>query len=201
MGMTPRQFFESFVEGNAEDYLEHPGDVRRAFNAAVSASHAADHYYEYHGRHRPQLIAAYTSLGTFVEHLCAKTDGAFRDIRSVSNAYKHLYTDASSRFGTHAPSIPVGPSSSWSSVTESLPPCARTSLLRSRKSCLLAAMVRAWRSRPYSSESSPIGAILSMKTPNSSIERTSQRPLGALCVAAHVERWGSLRHPLLPQMK
>jgi hypothetical protein len=44
MGMTPYSFFEAFVEGNALDCHEDPGDVRRAFNAAVSASHVADQY-------------------------------------------------------------------------------------------------------------------------------------------------------------
>lgn len=45
--MTPYQFFEIFVEGNYEDCYQNPGCVRRAFNAAVSASQLADHYFNY----------------------------------------------------------------------------------------------------------------------------------------------------------
>ena len=93
MGMTPSEFFESFVEGNRFDCHESPGDVRRAFNAAVAASHFADQYFTYNKRHNPPLVAAFDKIGAFVEHLTIRTNGAFRDIRSISNAYKHLYTD------------------------------------------------------------------------------------------------------------
>lgn len=93
MGMTPEQFFESFVEGNSDDCHAMPGDIRRAFNAAVAASHLADHYFAFNKRHNPSVVAAFPSIGPFVEHLSNKTGGAFRDIRSISNAYKHLYTN------------------------------------------------------------------------------------------------------------
>ena len=97
MGMMPEEFFESFVEGNCYDCRAEPGDVRRAFNAAVAASHFADHYYNFNKRHDPDKVSGFPSLGSFVEHLVAATDGAFRDIRSISNAYKHLYTDDNGR--------------------------------------------------------------------------------------------------------
>lgn len=92
MGMTPYQFFESFVEGNYYDFLENPGSVRQAFNAAVSASHLADHYFTYFEVHDPSKISGFKHIGDFVEHLSKQTEGSFRDIRSISNAYKHLYT-------------------------------------------------------------------------------------------------------------
>lgn len=90
--MTPHQYLESFVEGNARDCRVDPGDLRRAFNAAISASHLADNYYQYNSRQNPERLADYSSLGDFIEHLARKTSGAFRDIRSISNVYKHLYT-------------------------------------------------------------------------------------------------------------
>jgi hypothetical protein len=93
MGMTPSQYFESFVEGNLGDCHADPGCVRRAFNAAVSASHLADHFHTFNSRNNPQTVAAFPSIGQYVEYLTNKTGGAFRDIRSISNAYKHLYTD------------------------------------------------------------------------------------------------------------
>lgn len=92
MGMTPDQFLESFVEANYNDCAENPGCVRRAFNAAVAASHLLDHYYTYYQRHDPQRVARFTSIGAFVERVSADTGGCFRDIRSIANAYKHLYT-------------------------------------------------------------------------------------------------------------
>ena len=62
MGMTPYQFFESFVEGNYHDALENPGCVRRAFNAAVSASHLADHYFTYSDVHDRSVISGFKVL-------------------------------------------------------------------------------------------------------------------------------------------
>ena len=93
MGMTPDQFFESFVEGNLIDCHNSPGDIRRALNAAVAASHFADHYFNFNKRHNPDIVSAFDNIGAFVEHLSTQTNAAFRDIRSISNAYKHLYTN------------------------------------------------------------------------------------------------------------
>jgi hypothetical protein len=92
MGMTPDQFFEAFVRGNHEDCQQHPGCVRRAFNAAVSASHLADHYLEYYRKHEQSKVKSFRKIGDFVEYLSNATGGCYRDIRSISNAYKHLYT-------------------------------------------------------------------------------------------------------------
>ncbi len=93
MGMTPDQFFESFVEGNLLDCHDSPGDIRRAFNAAVAASHFADQYFTFNKRHKPTTVSAFDNIGAFVEHLSIQTNAAFKDIRSISNAYKHLYTN------------------------------------------------------------------------------------------------------------
>lgn len=92
MGMNPDRFLEVFVQGNLWDCHDDPGDLRRAFNAAVSASHLADVYYEYNRRHDPAAVASFPRLRDFVEHLAMATSGDFRDLRSISNAYKHLYT-------------------------------------------------------------------------------------------------------------
>ena len=102
MGMTPDQFFEAFVEQNRWDCHENPGDIRRAFNAAVSASHLADHYFTFNKRHNPALVNQFKTIGAFIEHLSSKTNGGFRDIRSISNAYKHLYTDTGAQYETHS---------------------------------------------------------------------------------------------------
>lgn len=102
MGMTPKEFFESFVEGNLEDCRENPGSVRRAFNAAISASHLADQWYTFNLRHNPLLVTGFKEIGQFVEYLSKETSGAFRDVRSIANAYKHLYTDVDSLYGKHS---------------------------------------------------------------------------------------------------
>ena len=99
--MTPNQFLESFVERNLVDCFDEPGDIRRGFNAAVSVSHLADQYFTYAKHHRPDLVAQFQTFGKFVEHLSLKTAGAFRDVRSVSNVYKHLYTDVG-KFSEHS---------------------------------------------------------------------------------------------------
>jgi hypothetical protein len=93
MGMTPTQYFESFVQENAFDCHEHPDCVRRAFNAAVSASHLADHTFNYSKRHTSRDTSRFTSVGEYVAYLSEQTGGAFKDIRSIANAYKHLYSD------------------------------------------------------------------------------------------------------------
>ena len=69
MGMTPSEYFESFVEGNRFDCHSDPGCIRRAFNAAVAASHLADHFFTFNSRHKPQSITSFSSIGPLVEHL------------------------------------------------------------------------------------------------------------------------------------
>ena len=102
MGMTPDQFFEAFVRGNYEDCQQYPGCVRRAFNAAVSASHLADHYWEYWQKHDQSKGEGFKAFGAFVEDLSTNTGGCFRDIRSISNAYKHLYTSIDPKKAVHS---------------------------------------------------------------------------------------------------
>lgn len=100
--MTPAEFFESFVEGNRFDCHNDPGCIRRAFNAAISASHLADQFFSFNKRHDPLLVSAFPNIGSYVEHLVLRTGGAFRDIRSIANAYKHLYTDSTSPLGAYS---------------------------------------------------------------------------------------------------
>jgi len=92
MGMTPDEFFEVFVQGNYEDYQLNVGCIRQAFNAALSATHLADHYYWYYKRHDPSKVKSFAVIHDFKEYISVNTKDCFRDIRSISNAYKHLYT-------------------------------------------------------------------------------------------------------------
>lgn len=92
MGMTPDDFFDVFVQSNYEDYQINPGSIRHAFNAALSASHMADHYLNYYKKHDQSKLKSGDKIGDFVEYLSKNTKDCYRDIRSISNAYKHLYT-------------------------------------------------------------------------------------------------------------
>ena len=102
MGMTPDKFFEAFVLGNQEDCKENHGCVRRVCNAAVSASHLADHYWEYYENRDNPKLQDIKSIGEFIDYLSKQTNDCFRDIRSISNAYKHLYTSIDPKKAVHS---------------------------------------------------------------------------------------------------
>lgn len=95
MGMTPYEFMDAFVVGNYEEFRDQPDCVRRGFNAAVSASHMADHYYEYMKRHDPAKVSQFKSDSNYIECLYQSPGECFKDVRGIANAYKHLYTKSS----------------------------------------------------------------------------------------------------------
>ena len=92
MSMTPEKYFEAFTLGNYYDFKEDSSNVMRAFNAAVSASHLADCYFNFYKKNQPDLVNNYTEIGNFVDYISHETNNYFQDIRSIANAYKHLYT-------------------------------------------------------------------------------------------------------------
>jgi len=109
MEMTPEQFFYDFVKGNQQDSIDNPGSLRCAFNAAVAASHMADHYFHYHDRRSSGQT--YGSLPGLRDHIDNATNGAFSYIRSIADAYKHLYltrysSDISSAGAVYSIAIP-----------------------------------------------------------------------------------------------
>ena len=91
MGMTPDKFFEAFVQGNYYDFEENQGCVRCAFNAAIAAFHMLDHYYNYCQRYDEPKVRKYENRQAYMEHAVKETKGYFQDIKSIANAYKHLY--------------------------------------------------------------------------------------------------------------
>jgi len=100
--MTPQLYHEAFTIGNYEDFKANPGDVRRAFNAAISASHLADHYLKYYRKNEPKRVKNYNKIGDYVEYISGRTKGYFRDIRSIANAYKHLYIGDNKLFADYS---------------------------------------------------------------------------------------------------
>ncbi len=101
MGTTPENYFENFVYANYIDCQSNKWSVRYAFNAAVSASHLADHYYNYYMKHDKSKIKEFKKLGDFIEFISDNTNGCFKDIRSISNAYKHLYSSTNPQKATY----------------------------------------------------------------------------------------------------
>lgn len=64
---------------------------RYAFNAAVAASHMAEHYLRYCKLHHQSQVISFRTLDEYRNHVSDRTKGAFRDIRYITEAYKHLY--------------------------------------------------------------------------------------------------------------
>lgn len=124
MAMTPNDFMEGFVDANFHDFRNDPGNVARAFNAAVAASHFLDHFYNYNAKKNPQLVAKFGSLTGLYDHVNKATNGAMRDVRSIANAYKHLYTFDDARRAAHSTVSSAGAIESlrleWDDALESL---------------------------------------------------------------------------------
>lgn len=93
MSMTPDLYFEAFVRPSFEEFADHQDSVRYGFNACLAASHMADHYWKFCLQHRRSKVHGFKKIGPFLESLAQATGGAFRDVRSIANAFKHLYCD------------------------------------------------------------------------------------------------------------
>ena len=94
MGMNPLDYHDCFVCPNYQDFCEEENNVRKGFNAALSASHMSDNYYNYYKANDPGKISSFKKLKDFKVYLSSKTP-YFDDIQSIANAYKHLYTRSS----------------------------------------------------------------------------------------------------------
>jgi hypothetical protein len=90
MRTTPRSFYELFVQPNYWDYEETPDDVRRGFNAALSAFQLADVFYAFYSREEPEVVRHWPKLKDFHIHL-SQIEPHFRTVQSVATVYKHLY--------------------------------------------------------------------------------------------------------------
>ena len=100
--MTPENFHIAFMIGNYNEFICDSSSVMKSFNSAVAASHLADCYYNYYKANNPELIQEYPNLSDFIEFINNKTDYYFRDIRSISNAYKHLYTGTKKEYARYS---------------------------------------------------------------------------------------------------
>ncbi|MGY2806396.1 hypothetical protein [Bradyrhizobium sp. USDA 4506] len=93
---TPDDYYSAFVWPNYEDYRQEPQDIRRGFNACVSASQLADIMIAYYETVDPARIATWTKansrqpLRALRIDLCKK-EPYFSTIQSAATAYKHLH--------------------------------------------------------------------------------------------------------------
>ncbi len=55
----------------------------------------------FYKKHDPSKVKSFDKIGDFVEYLSKNTNDCFRDIRSISNAYKHLYTSDDPKTAVH----------------------------------------------------------------------------------------------------
>jgi hypothetical protein len=100
--MTPDVFYEAFAVGNYNEFIDEQSSVMKAFNSAVAASHLADCYFNYYKEHNPSLIHDFQNLTKFINFINERTNNLFKDIRSISNAYKHLYTGLKEDYARHS---------------------------------------------------------------------------------------------------
>ena len=99
MRMTPDFYFKNFVLPNYEDFCNDEGNLRKAFNAAVSLNHMTDNYFEYYKRKGDPQILEFGKIKNFKAWLSKKSP-YFNDIQSVADAYKHLYTNSGKAYVT-----------------------------------------------------------------------------------------------------
>jgi hypothetical protein len=90
MATTPQSFYEVFVVSNLEDFLETPDDIRRGFNASVSAFQLADIFYAFYTWHDPSIISRWPRLGHLKKDL-SRREPMFLTVQSVATVFKHLY--------------------------------------------------------------------------------------------------------------
>jgi len=106
--MTPDVFYEAFTVGNYNEFIDEQSSVMKAFNTAVAASHLADCYFNFNKVHNPKLIYDFKSLTEFIKFINGRTNNYFNDIRSISNAYKHLYTGLKKDYAKYSSISSVG---------------------------------------------------------------------------------------------
>ncbi|MGY4177670.1 hypothetical protein ACVIHH_002961 [Bradyrhizobium sp. USDA 4518] len=93
---TPHDYYDAFVRPNYDDYRQLPQDIRRGFNACVSASQLADIMIAYYEVEDPTRIATWKratsrqTLRALRIDLCNR-EPYFTTVQSAATAYKHLH--------------------------------------------------------------------------------------------------------------
>jgi hypothetical protein len=98
--MTPYEFFDAFVYWDYKDWQDERNSIRKAFHAAVSASHLADYYCRYHQRTNAAFQLRYgddwLKDDGLTKFRCAlqERELLFKPIHDMALAFKHLYPRA-----------------------------------------------------------------------------------------------------------
>jgi hypothetical protein len=87
---TPYTYYDQFFVPNFDDYLERPEDIRRGFNACLTASQLADIMFAFYTREDPSKLSQWKDLRGLRIDLCSR-EPSFGTIQSVATSYKHLH--------------------------------------------------------------------------------------------------------------
>lgn len=102
MKITPYDYFKNFIIDNYEDFKKESSSLRKAFNTVVPSSQLADIIYNYYYQRNNNLERQYPTIGSYIKKINNKTNYLFRDIRSIANAYKHLYTGIEDKYSKYS---------------------------------------------------------------------------------------------------
>jgi hypothetical protein len=87
--MTPREFLETVLRPNVEDFHTHFADVRHAHNAISTTDALAAHLYFWAKTNAPAAVASSRNDSAYREEL-AKRNNDFRLLRDIAKAQKHV---------------------------------------------------------------------------------------------------------------
>lgn len=106
MQMNPKYYYDNFVKPNYDEFCADEGNVRKAFNAVISIASMMDNYFNYYERRGDTRIAPFMVSANKRENFIAfknhlrTLSSYFNDLQSMSNAYKHLYTNSGNAYVT-----------------------------------------------------------------------------------------------------
>ena len=88
--MTPREFLETVVRPNMEDFNANYGSVRHAHNAVAAVDALAAHLYQWCETNAPSEIAG-VSDDTLYRARLAQSSPDFHLLRDIAKAQKHVH--------------------------------------------------------------------------------------------------------------
>lgn len=94
--MTPGDFFYGFLYEEYQDWdrdsSQQCQSLRKAFSLSIMLGHMADHFYKYHEKRNTEFRSMFPSFeSSFLPEAYNRCPN-LKIIRSMSNAFKHLYT-------------------------------------------------------------------------------------------------------------
>lgn len=87
-----REFFNTHVIPNHDEWVAQPTDIRLAMNAVLSMYHLADHFWHQYKDTAPGRVFETVGTGIFRSTLSARCEN-FSILRDVAEAHKHMKLD------------------------------------------------------------------------------------------------------------